>query len=102
MDRRGQPKKDKAKAKRSLVRKSFKEASGKVRDLEKRLAEALKLKTEALDQLETANRELAEAREQQTATGEVLRAIATWPTELAHVLATVISNAVRLVGAKSG
>ncbi len=38
---RGKPKKIKAEAKRSLARKSPKDPGGKVRDLEKRLAEAL-------------------------------------------------------------
>src|SRR4029453_4516324 len=38
----------------------------------------------------------------QTATGEVLRVIASSPTELQPVLDTVIANAVRLVGAEHG
>src|SRR5262245_52367447 len=53
-DRRTKPKKGKAEAKRPLARKSPKDLVSKVRDLEKRLADA---------------------HEQQTATGEILRVI---------------------------
>jgi GAF domain-containing protein len=47
-------------------------------------------------------RERDEAREQQTATSEVLGVIAGSPTEIQPVLDTVVANAVRLAGAEKG
>jgi GAF domain-containing protein len=48
------------------------------------------------------NRQLTEALEQQTATSEILRVIASSPTDVQPVLDTVIANAVTLAGAKQG
>jgi signal transduction histidine kinase len=52
--------------------------------------------------VEARTRELSETLEQQTATGEVLRVIASSPTDLEPVLKAVIANAVRLAGAEQG
>ncbi len=53
-------------------------------------------------ELQARNRDLTEALEQQTATSEILRVIASSPTEIQPVLDAVIANAVRLAGAKQG
>src|SRR5215510_8101319 len=54
------------------------------------------------EQLESCKRELAEGRERETATGEILRVIASSSTELQPVLDTLIANAVKLSGATQG
>ncbi len=53
-------------------------------------------------EIQDRNAELREALEHQTATSEVLRVIASSPTELQPVLDTVIANAVTLAGANHG
>ncbi len=64
--------------------------------------EALAEQFNTEQKVEERTRELSEALEQQTATGEVLRVIASSPTDLEPVLKAVIANAVRLVGAEQG
>jgi GAF domain-containing protein len=89
MGRRVDSAKGKAAAKPPRARKSPKDDGAKVRDLEKRLAEAL-------ERLQTSDRERAEAREQQAAAAEILRVISSSPADVQPVFDTVITSAISL------
>src|SRR5262245_29282382 len=90
------PKPTKSKeAKLPVARKSPRDDS-RVRDLEKRLAEALRDKAEALGQLQTRDRELVEAQEQRAAASEILRVISGVHTDSQPVFDTIVHSAWRL------
>jgi two-component system, NtrC family, sensor kinase len=93
------PKPARGKAKPAVSRKSPKNEGSKVRDLEKRLTEALERQAEAVEQLQARDRELAEALEQQMATGEILRAISQSPTDYQPVFDTIVRNAAEVCAA---
>src|SRR2546430_17442907 len=78
MRRGAKPTKSKAKGKPPAARKSLKNDGSRVRDLERRLAEAL---------------------EQQTATSEILRVIGRSQTDVQPVFVTVVGRAARLCDA---
>jgi GAF domain-containing protein len=53
------------------------------------------------NELQARNRDLTEALDQQTATGEILRVISSSPTDIQPVFDTIVRNARRLCGADS-
>jgi signal transduction histidine kinase len=89
MRRGAKPAKPKVEAKPPIARKSPKTEASRVRDLEKRLAEALEREAAAL-------RRDAVAHEKQAATAEILRVISSSPTDVQPVFDAIVRAAVRL------
>ena len=92
--------KSQVEARLPVTRKSPKGDGARVRDLENRLAEALRDKVEAQEQLQIRDRELAETREREIATGATLRVISSAPDDLEQVFHTLLANAARLCEAQ--
>ena len=101
MRRGSKPAKSKE-AKPPAARKSPKNGDATGYDLEKRLAEALRDKAEARGTLQTRDRELVEALEQQAATSDILRVISASRTDVQPVFDAIVSSAVLLCGAVFG
>jgi two-component system, NtrC family, sensor kinase len=100
MRRRAKPAKAEVEAELPAARKPLKNNGSRVRDLEKRLAEAQEQRTATAEALQTRNRELSEAQEQQAATAEILRVISSSPTDVQPVFDTIARSAARLCGAE--
>jgi hypothetical protein len=65
----------------------------RIRDREKRLAEALKLKVEALERERATGQALTKALDQQAATSEILRVISSSPTDIQPVFDIIAASA---------
>src|SRR5262245_4636352 len=89
----------KAKPRRAVVKTSMAEQAQTIAELRQQLVESLQ-REEAKDKnLQDRDQQLAEALEQQTGTSEILRVIASSPTDIQPVLDVVAENAAKLCDA---
>ncbi len=89
----------KPKPRRSGVKSSQASQAQTIAKLRRELAESLQRENATANELQDRNRQLAETLEQQTATSEILRVIASSPTDIQAVLDTVAESAARLCDA---
>src|ERR1051325_8576554 len=94
---------------RSRVKSSAATSRPTYAELRQQLAESLRRESATasenvrlLKELTDSRHQLTESSKQQTATNEVLRVIASSPTELQPVLDTLIASAVKISGATMG
>jgi signal transduction histidine kinase len=92
----------KAKLRRPVVTTSPAKQAQTITELRQQLAESLERESATAKELEDCKRQLTEALEQQTATSEILRVIASSPTDLQPVLDVVAENAAKLCDAIDG
>ena len=95
-------KNNKPRSRRPKAKTSAAEEAQAIVELRRQLEDRNQQLAESAKELQDCKRQFAEAFEQQTSTSDVLRIIASSPTELQPVLDTVIANAVKLAGAKKG
>ena len=89
----------KAKLRRPAMKTSVAEQAQTIAELRQQLAESLQRENATASENVRLFQELKESLEQQTATSEILRAIASSPTDLQSVLDTIAENAARLCDA---
>jgi GAF domain-containing protein len=91
-----------AKLRRPVVKTSPAKKAQTMAELRQQLAESLHRESSTAKKLKDRDCQLADAWEQLRTTSEVLRVIASSPTQLQPVLDTLIENAVKLSGATMG